>query len=748
MPVAQERDTSLSDLLSVLSRRRRTIYIVLIVVFLLAALVCVFSTRRYRASSTIQLQKTTADALNLEGMLSGSSGGMSDALSVNVDLQTQSNILQSETLAIKVIKDLNLEQNSDFQSKVSFLGRLLERRSEAKPQSFEDSPRRRQALRRVFDKNLSVRVVPGTRLIQVAYSNPDAAVASQVVNHLVQGLIDYTFQTKFAATNEVSSWLEAQLDDLRKQNEKLQTRVVELQKESGLFGISPTSDQQSRGPVVFSPALSRLEHSTAALVEAKMNTILKGSVYEAVRTGNAELISQLSGTTLSTGVSQGVASGLTVIQTLRSQEATLQAQIAQDAAKLGPANPKLMEERAALRQLQASLQAEINRTAERAKSDYEIARRAEIGAKAINDADRVEAGQLNDKAIEYAIVEREATQSQALYQDLLRRLKEAGIIEGLRASNVTVVDPGRVPARPSSPRVFLLLALGLGGGFFLGCIGAFLVDAIDNVIRGPQEIETMQLPLLGMLPMFSPAAGANPSDTDEAYREALIALRSTLLISRSNTPPKVILVASSGAAEGKSTTAANLAIVMANFGKKVLLLEADLRRPVLHRRFSLKATRGLSQLLSDRTAQFEAVKVSLPKEPELYALAAGPVPPYPAELLGSKRMEEFIAEWRGQFDFIVIDSPPVLPVADARIVSAYADVILLLCRPDHTKRAALSRAYQTLVAHSQDPQSASIGIVVNAISPKSPSYYGYYGYYRYNYSHYSKYYGGKDAGGN
>jgi polysaccharide biosynthesis transport protein len=693
-------------------------------------------TRRYTASSVIQLEKSSSDSLGLDSLMGAASGGASDALSVNIDLQTQANILQSEALALKVVKDLNLEQNEDFKPHFNIIGwvmGLVSPRGPADPPhaSLQDSPARRARVAKAFSNNLKVKVTAGTRLLEVDFTNRDPKVAAAVVNHLVQALIDYTFQTKFTATNQVSQWLEGQLGDLRKQSELLQSRVVALQQGSGIFGVGGTDPQGK--PVIYSPILDRLQQSTAQLSQAQMNRVLKASVAEVVKTGNAELISQLSGTSIASGSGQGVMNSLALIQNLRLQEATLQAQIDQDASQFGAAYPKLIQERASLKGVQQSLQEEIKRTAERSENDFKVASKAEQGARAAYDNDRVEAEKLNDKSIEYAILSKEADQSQELYQDLLKRLKEAGILEGLHSSNVTVVDQASAPARPSKPQVPLYLALGAGLGIFLGCCVALLVEAVDNKIQGADEVEALQIPLLGISPQIeasktsSHALMLDSRHADSAFGESVRRLRSGLLISRSGTPPQVLLVSSASPGEGKSTLSLSLAISLSQYEKKVLLVEADMRRPVLCRRLGLQQTDGLSVLLSDREAPTAILPAA--NNPNLYLLPAGPTPPYPAELLGSPRMHTLMDEWRAEFDFIVVDSPPVLPVTDAQLLEEMADATVLLARVGFTTRAALERAYKLLLTHRKDQARPAIGVLLNFVARRSSAYYGYYGYY-------------------
>jgi polysaccharide biosynthesis transport protein len=730
-----EKDPTLRDLLRTFHRRKRAIVVTASGVFLLSVCACVFMTRKYTAHSVIQLQKSSSDSLGLDSLMGAAAGEAPDSLSVNIDLQTQADILQSEALALKVIKDLNLEQNDDFKphfNPVGWVTGLLSPRGVQDPAhaSLEDSPGRRGNVVRAFGKNLKVKVTAGTRLLEVDYTNRDPKVAAAVVNHLVQALIDYTFQTKFIATNQVSQWLEGQLGDLRKQSEELQSRVVALQQGSGIFGIGGTDPQGK--PVIYSPILDRLQQSTAQLSQAQMNRVLKASIAEVVKTGNAELISQLSGTSIGNTGNPGVMNSLALIQSLRLQQATLQAQIDQDSSQFGAAYPKLVQERASMKGLQQSLQEEIKRIAERVQNDLEVASKAEQGARAAYETDRSAAEKLNDKSIEYAILSKEADQSQELYQDLLKRLKEAGILEGLRSSNVTVVDQASAPARPSKPEVPLYLAFGAGFGIFLGCCAALLVEAVDNKIQDAEEIEAMQIPVLGIAPQIEANRGGGScaimlDSPHTAFGESVRRLRSGLLISCSGRPPQVLLVSSGGPGEGKSTLALNLAASLSRFEKNVLLVEADMRRPVLRRRLGLDGTDGLSTMLSDRDAVSSLIPV--PDNPNLHLLPGGPIPPYPAELLGSHRMHTLVEEWRTEFDFIVLDSPPVLPVTDAQLLEEMADATILLARVGVTTRGALERAYKLLLMHRKDQTRPAIGVLLNFVARRSSAHYGYYGNY-------------------
>jgi polysaccharide biosynthesis transport protein len=728
LTLPQEQELTLRDLLQMFRRRRMIVYGAAGVMFALGILFCVLSTRRYEAAGTIQVQKESSDGLDLD-TLTGTGSSTVDALNADINMQTQASILQSDTLALRVIHNLKLEDTPEFHHKanpvMAWVGSFLPQDTKEPAGDLDKSPRRQASVLGIFHKNLSVKPMAGTRLIEVDYLDRDPRLAAAVVNELVRELVDYTFETRYKATEAASESLSKQLAELRARSEGLQARVAQMQRDSGIYSIG-TTDAQGREQA-YSATLDQFQRAATTLSDASQNRILKEAIYQAAKTGDAEMLSSLAGNALGGSSSSGITNSLGTIQTLRGQEAALQGQLDQMKIKFGPGYPKISETEANIGGLEHSIQQEVSRIGQRARNDYLVANETWKDAKQNYDQQKVKADALNDKAIQYTITRQEADDSRTLYEDLLKRLKEAGILQGLKSSTITVVDQALVPVKPKKPNVPLYLAGALAFGLFLGGAGVLVVDTLDDTVQGASAIEQMGLPLIGVLPRLTGKKAIEiRSNPKSRYSEMVRNLRSVLTRSKTGSIPKVILITSAVPGEGKTTLSTNLAASFVQQGKRVLLLEADMRRPAIRANMGLPGTGGLSLLLMGQS-QENAIFVH-PQMPGLFLLPEGAVPAFPSELLESDRMRELLMHLREEFDVIVIDAPPVLPVADARVLSEMADLTIQLARFGVTTKTAMRRAHDLLTVYSKRP----VGIVLNGVAEGSGAYHDYYGYHDFN----------------
>lgn len=755
LPAESRPDWTLGDLFAVFRRRRSMIVWPVAAMLALVTAYCLLCTPRYQATGQIEVQKDAPGSFELQNSATHAADDQdSGALDSTMTLETDARILESSTLALQVIHDLRLETTADYYPEhkkgIGLPPWLFFWRKPVEPMSIPigEAPNRRYVVLKIFAAHLKVAPVAGTRLIEVSYSDPDPRLAAEVVNHLIQALSDYAFQQRANAVSQSSAWLAGQLAGLRKQTAQSEERAVRLERETGAYGNDGSHNL----------VLARLEGLNDALARAESNRILKEAIYRISQSGDPELISGLAGNSAA-GATPAVSNSLALIQNLRAQEAAARAELAENDARYGPSYPRIGELQAHLDGIEKSIQEEVQRIGERSRTDYEIAVKAEEAAQGSLDEQKKLANEMNDKTVAYGLAKLEADGSRNVYQSLLSELKQAGALEGLKSTNVSVVDPGRVPPsnHPRSPNLPLYYAAALAAGLFVGCGGALVGDFRDHSIRSLDEMENLLgVPLLGVVPrlerqsqlwqgilqalrtgaakaeslplqLASGAPDSRRARKNAAFLEALRSLRTSLLIQSEGQAPKTILVSSSIAGEGKTKVAVHLAAVLAQLGARVLLVDADLRSPAVHRELGLDAGGGLAAALAPELDPEAVPEVHTLAQLPLLSVICGSEPSMmAAELLASSRMSALLDGWRQEYDFVLFDSPPLLFVTDAMILSQMCDATLLVARHRFTAKQAIQRGYQ--IVRQQFPERAALGVVLNGVEADSAEFYDYYGY--------------------
>ena len=641
------------------------------------------------------------------------------------EMDTEVRILKSDLLALQVLRELGLDKTPANVSNADAGDLNLTGDAD----NF-DSPRT-SALISSFKAGLTVAMVPNTRIIEVRYRSPNKELAARAVNTLISTYEEQNFKTRYQSTMEASDWLSRQLADLQMKVETSTEKLVQYQKQHEILG---TDDKQN----IITSKLSELNKE---LTEAESERMEKQAVYELMQAGDADTVSAAAMGASSSVDSKGDSS---LLEKLQGQEADLRIQAAQLSTQFGPSYPKVQQLNTQLKEVAVQIQLQTKKVLATVRDSYMAALQREKMLSAALDKQKQQANALNESSIEYNLLNRDVESNRTLYEGLLQKLKEAGVTAGLRSTNIRKVDEARVPNQPSSPNIprnlTFALALGLSSGIGL----AFLLEALDNTVRTPEQAQAISgLPSLGMIPLGSrhtanlldPAkrlalaaskevvelvSQARPqSQMAESYR----ALRTSLLLTSSGAPPKTILVTSALPQEGKSTTSINCAIVLAQKDSRVLLIDADLRRPSIHKTLGLGPKIGLSDVLTGNATLQQAI-VRSPIAPSLFILAAGTPPPNPAELLASSHMRDILVALREQYDHIVIDTPPTLSVTDAVVMSTGADAVVLVIRSGQTTKQALRRSRELLGRVN----ARVAGILLNAVDLRSPDYYYYYEY--------------------
>ena len=721
-PELLSQESALGEYVRVLVKRKWTVLTCLVTIFSVVAIASLKMTPIYEARGSIAINKPDSGLVNF-----------SNSPTFNVDyydpteMETEVKILQSDLLALQIVKELGLDRRPEFGGKTAPLPSSLD----LAPDPLQADSGRTTSLLSSFRSNLKVALAPNTHIIEVHYRSPDKDLAANVVNTLMTTYTENNFKSRFDSTMQASDWLSKQLVDLQMKVETSQEKLVHYQKEHEILGID---DKQNI-------TTAKLDELNKELTSAESERMDKESIYRLVQAGDTDTIASAASVLDSAGVNSQSAGGL--LETLRTKEADLKIQAAELNTQFGPAYPKLAQINNQLKEINAQLLAETKKLSGKIKGQYMAALQREDMLHDALEKQKQEANKLNESAIEYSLLKRDLDTNRQLYEGLLEKLKEAGVSAGLRSNNFRIVDVARVPTGPIEPNIPRNLSFAFMLGLTSGVGLAFLLEGLDNTVRTTEQAQMISgLPPLGMIPLGSRTAreGANAkrlviasskevvelitqvrpqSQMAESYR----ALRTSLLLSNLGAPPKVIMVTSALPQEGKTTTSINCAVVLAQKGIRVLLIDADLRRPSIHKTLGMGPRSGLSNVLTG-SATLESAITHSPILPNLDVLPAGTPPPNPAELLASTNMRDVLQELRGKYDHIVVDTPPTLSVTDAVVLSPRADAIVLVIRSGQTTKQALRRSRDILM----QVNAKVSGVLLNAVDLSSPDYYYYYEY--------------------
>jgi polysaccharide biosynthesis transport protein len=699
-------------------------WLILATTAILMVLVAVYSFKMkpvYQATGRLDIEADTPLLQSLNDLFR--TGEADDSY-----LATQVSILESDNLIWETIQQLGL--GTPEKSGVA---------PQSKGQTADSATAAKNALIGAYRGRLKVERTKDTRMVVVSFESTDPHEAALFVNTLINDYIESNFQSKYNATRQATGWMESQLDELKLKVEKSQQAMVAYERQNNIVNLGEKQTVTE----------SRFEDLSREFNQAQSDRLTKESLYKMVASNDAQV---------------GFLQGNGLLASLEAKEVDLKEQFSEALSQYGPTYPKVLRIQDQMKGVDALIVRERKRMVENIHNDYlAAAKRQQFLADALAEQKK-EVDKVSQFLIEHNLLKREFDSNQTLYDSLLQHLKDATVSAGLRATNIHTIDEAAVPSYPVRPNKVRNIEFALAAGLALGIALAFTLEALDNSIKNAQEMEKLTgLPTLAIIPMGTASMGIRPGlapgngnngnslspaielsvllKPGAAISEAYRALRTSVLLSTAEQPPQVLLVTSSQPSEGKTSTSLNLAATLAQKGSRVLLVDGDMRKPGLARAFNLTTGRGLSGILTGTYEYDETLLKQVQGLDKLFWLSSGPRAPNPAELLCSLKMEKLVLTLRQNFDHVIIDSPPILPITDATIMSTLVDGIIMVVEADSTSRAALNRACRVM-EHSG---GRILGTVFNKVDIRRDGYYGYRYYHGY-YTHHSKayYYDDKD----
>ena len=694
-------DNALRAVFAIVRRNLWLILAIMLICISAALLITMLDTPRYMAIARVQVNDQSEQVLGEDIDNQTATNSYWD---VDRFLNTQLEILRSRTLAERVTNKLELGGSDRFYGSLGM----------ARPAGSDTD----DLVIDLLLANLEVNLPRDTRVVRIGFISSDPSLSAQIANGFAEEYIQLALQRRFDSSAYARNFVSEQLDDAR-------IRLEESERELNLYarqnGLIRTRDMTQDGGT----SAGSVTASSLMQVNEEANRAQASRV-----TAEARWLTVQSAPLMSSQV----VLGNPAVQALMADRARLEGRLGAARERYFDSHPEVMRLTDEMNAVTAQLNATARQVRDSVRAEFVAAQQAESRLR--GEVSRLEGATLaeHDRAVRYNILAREVDTNRSLYDGLLQRFRELNAAAGIAASNIQVLDRAEVPKSPWTPDPFRNLALGLLAGLSLSGALVFLRSQLDDVVRVPEDVEEKaHLPLLGVIPR---APSDNPrdelADPRSAISEAYNSLRGTLLYSTREGLPHLMLITSAQPTEGKTTTSLATATSLARMGKRTVLVDADLRRPSLHRRVEIDNERGLSTLLVTTDACASAIVES--GEENLFILPSGPIPPSPTELLTSPRMAMVLEELASQFDVVIIDSPPVLGLADAPVLAALVDGVVLVIEADRGRGGSLKTALRRLRA--MDP--VMLGAVLTKFSAtragnRYSEYYGY-DYYRYELS--------------
>lgn len=693
------------EYLHIIKRRKWWIISMIGLALLLAMVATLLMRPVYTATTQIEVSREQKNITNVQGV---------DSEQVGRDLefyQTQYSLLEARSLAERVVRRLRLDTADSFWSAHGVdPAQIDEQAGNAVPRSGQTGTPRQRAAIELLQKNVAISPIRGSSLVDIDYSSFDPAMSAQIANTWATEFVAQSIARKFDSTAQARDFLERRLEELRGKVEESERALVDYAAARNIVTIDGGSGS-SAGP------------GSAQVRERTLAADTLQNLNDQLAQATAARIQAESQARAGNGRSQTNAT----LATLRQQRATAAAEYAQLLVQFEPGYPQAQALKQQIADLDRSIQREEGRISSEANDQYRAAasREAALRQQVASLSGEVQ-GQRRD-SIQYNIYQREADTNRQLYDSLLQRYKEIGVA-GVSANNIAVIDRAEPPAEPSSPNLLLNLLLAAGIGAIAALALVFFLEQTQEGLTDPTKAtELLGLPLLGSVPKADVDTDivAEIRDPKSDISEAYLAIRSSLAFTTDHGVPRTMMVVSSQPAEGKSTTAVALATMIARVGKRVILIDADLRNPSIHSLLGYDRQAGVSNYLAGEQDWQSFVQ---PIAPGLDFISSGPSVPSAAELLSSDRLAQLVQSLLASYDHVIIDSAPIIGLADAPLISRTVEAVVFVVETG----AVSVRGLQSALERLRSANAPLIGLIMTKFDEKNAEYgYGYT--YRYSY---------------